>query len=1200
MKTVAMMAAWLVAGAVLAEEKAMTTDRDFASLDSVRPRVRVQKNPKWNVAADGSYFMDGRLRFLVGPQVGEGLIAGYRHTAGYDASLNWLYEQPLTWEAAQRLGFDTHSLFVTDGWLNSHGIRAFLNGQPNEEKRSAENVAEIGLPIYVDFTAAGWSHGRLHRTDKIPAAANNTGGMEGEANHWVPYSCTTPEGRALYKEMFQYGTKWLRDAGGDALFYELFNEPAYHDPSEFNKKAFAEFVKGKYGTIEKLNSTWRSSYRDFGEIANFKTRGDNPGLFVDWSIFMEESFANLCKDATGWIAEIDPRGKAPTAVQPMGGDFYRTPPKGHINPYTIGQYCDVIALPTDAGHHHGFPNDLPPANTIETSYSSRDFSEGIFQRHYYRSIARGKPLYNGEAYLPFDAEGIQQYLWSEMLRGSSACYLFKWDKRAWDWKNDKGEFTGDEEAGKRQAKMFNYQMLNTWARPAILHTEYLRFKSDLYQVDDIFVSRDNRWRPEIAMLQSNATGRWSQATGNPIHHECLTYAAALEFGHYPYDVVLEEQMPQGRLDEYKVLIAAGVTNVYPETRKQLSRWVQAGGTLITGIEMMQEDDYGHLAQWNMPVGEVAIGAKLSLPSAPVKLSFPQDSRLPGAISAKPYRELKMAGWQVLGECDGTPVVFMKQIGAGRMYHINARMPEYALVSLLGGLLADLKQTPSCELLREDGQLLGNVEVHRREAGGLTGFALLNWDSYPKLAFLRADALSAAAVVDPVAKAQLETRDGKVAIVLPPRSRTILVAGAKEALTSRFRDAKPQSFDAIVADGKARIEQATAAGKKKAGAATGEAFAYRVDTSRVKLINLKPFVNRAFEDQVPGDGKGGWTDQGENSLHGMEWGQQSFLGVPFDIIRWDMNEGRSVLTMYSDRDHQNCPKEVRGIPVEAKAKRLYFLHATAWSDNIVDFTYIVNYADGTKAEFPVVGGRHVAEWWLNWLDPKDVKPARIAWRNSDQRGFWICPWDNPHPQKEIASLDIVKNPASGSIPVIIGITAEGPSEEDLASKVTLSDGTLPKGWTTNGWGGTQLIEAANVGPEGGKVLYLKPGGANTDWAGALLQTGGEGIPLTPELKKGKLVLLVNGAPDEWGKPVGGQSLQISLGGRQAGGPYIHIGEGQLPDGGLDDKPGTWQRVLLPMDKLLAGRDIPAITKLNLQWHGKCPTGGLYIAEVKIIP
>jgi hypothetical protein len=50
----------------------------------------------------------------------------------------------------------------------------------------------------------------------------------------------------------------------------------------------------------------------------------------------------------------------------------------------------------------------------------------------------------------------------------------------------------------------------------------------------------------------------------------------------------------------------------------------------------------------------------------------------------------------------------------------------------------------------------------------------------------------------------------------------------------------------------------------------------------QTLDLKPIVNMDWRDEIWGDGKGGWTDQGDNDLRQVQVGRSTLLGIPFEL------------------------------------------------------------------------------------------------------------------------------------------------------------------------------------------------------------------------------------------------------------------------------------------------------------------------------
>ncbi|WP_165224565.1 sigma-70 family RNA polymerase sigma factor [Aquisphaera insulae] len=139
----------------------------------------------------------------------------------------------------------------------------------------------------------------------------------------------------------------------------------------------------------------------------------------------------------------------------------------------------------------------------------------------------------------------------------------------------------------------------------------------------------------------------------------------------------------------------------------------------------------------------------------------------------------------------------------------------------------------------------------------------------------------------------------------------------------------------------------------------------------------------------------------------------------------------------------APGEMTDIPVKARGRTLHFLHGVQWTakDGAEVGAYVIHYADGSFERIPIVYGRDVVNWWTlrrqrawwDWFGPDVVMPtsARVAWideaANSRRPAgvkarLFAVSWTNPHPEKEIATLDMT---SAGGVcdPFLVAVTVE---------------------------------------------------------------------------------------------------------------------------------------------------------------------------------
>lgn len=189
---------------------------------------------------------------------------------------------------------------------------------------------------------------------------------------------------------------------------------------------------------------------------------------------------------------------------------------------------------------------------------------------------------------------------------------------------------------------------------------------------------------------------------------------------------------------------------------------------------------------------------------------------------------------------------------------------------------------------------------------------------------------------------------------------------------------------------------------KPPARQAEAAAVTVNAGKIVCVDLRKQANMALKDEVAGDKQGGWSDQGpENDARALPVGRQSLLGVPFEIIDSETNQGKSIIVLQGRRDSGTdfLPVEVKGISVDGDVKRLFFLVASAWTppdgQQVGEIT--IEYDSAGMAPIsiiPLITGKNIADWWRT---PSDLPEARLAWSSgnaSTRFGIYMIEWRKP--------------------------------------------------------------------------------------------------------------------------------------------------------------------------------------------------------------
>jgi len=1146
-------------------------DNLFPNLEQLPPAAIMPRMATLGVNQDGNLLVNGKIRHLLGTQCGiQMLRSEFAPTSGYPANLKWIYEELLNYNNAQRLGFDTLEIFVTAGWLKNRLPGYQLNFRDADDGKMVGQIINNGLPVLVDYTCFPWTHGTLTQPkwrQYVPAEVINEYNT-GEGNHWVPYNIFHPEGKKLYQTYWEHGLAEIKTGNNPIYAYELFNEPGYDDPSQYNRGKFAAFLAAKYASVDKMNKIWRSNYASFAAASAFKRKTENPGLYVDWSKFMEQGMTELAKLGRETIKNKDPQAKI--CYQILSTPSYRALPNTNVNIYEINKFMDVISTSTSGGIFTSTPFATEPAITVEAPSNLGTVGDGILERHFFRNCATGKPMHNPECYAGTSATDNANIVWLDMLRGSDITYMFMWSKRAWEWQPK-----GSPEGGRKVAEKFPYTLANPYAISPQALKGLSEGKLEVIELADLFVPRQRNISREIAVMLSFATERYGAAVGYSQRNEIRGYGAALEFAHYAIDVITEEQIPEPKQKPYRAIIAVGAENTLDTTQPALAEFVKNGGVLISARSAMRFDEYGNSPRINL-FKNLKITQDANAKQAELELKIERPDNLPGRILGR--QDFSVAAgpdWDVLGTINQTPALLHRTYGKGHLYLIVPQLQDYAVAAVLGAILQRHNIHPTLDLRRvPQNDMAINIEAHTVRRADLTATFLMNYDKYNKLTELAVPA-GTECVIDIRQKEQLPQVNGRARFMIRANDRAILVWGPKNELQKRFG-----KFTAVTSD---ILQQRFAAAEKERIARQEElarqANRYRINSALTEPLDLRSFVNTGFTDQVPGDGKGGWTDQGrDNCLEGAPWGIIDALGVPCEFIRYDQNDNRTCIILKNQTMSAKLPTEIKGIPVHRKVANLFFFHTAAWGkDGMEIMKYRIRYTSGKNIEIPVRFNRDIGDWWL--MASPEMK-RQVAWKNSDNRGIYLMPWNNPNPDDEIAELDIISTETK-AIPIVIGITAErfDPQQAVREWKVPAK---------ARGWG--NLKASVN-----GNMTTAEISTQTSAWAGVQM-TYTTPIQITPDdQRQGILEIELNGGANIFGTHMGGQQLQLCLGTEKKGMVTKFAPIQMTPD----SDPGTVQRAELPLHQLQFTQPLPLdVDMVAIQFRGQ-PSAGIQIGKISLI-
>ena len=216
--------------------------------------------------------------------------------------------------------------------------------------------------------------------------------------------------------------------------------------------------------------------------------------------------------------------------------------------------------------------------------------------------------------------------------------------------------------------------------------------------------------------------------------------------------------------------------------------------------------------------------------------------------------------------------------------------------------------------------------------------------------------------------------------------------------------------------------------------------------RYETIEITDYCNHYLSDR---QGKTGWLGRKGQDLRKLQVGKQHLANVMYHVVDYATAPVADCIMLGASGAPKGLKQEVTGIKVGKKADALFFLHAASVTRPINDreraqmtdsrrpfklpevARYVIHYADGQKAEVPVVLECDVAHWLQDEAIP--LPGAAVAW-SAPLEGLegkvavlYSMKVTNPRPDVEIGSIDVVLgrdekgNPTNRAVPVLLAIT-----------------------------------------------------------------------------------------------------------------------------------------------------------------------------------
>jgi len=496
--------------------------------------------------------------------------------------------------------------------------------------------------------------------------------------------------------------------------WQIDNETQWSDPypnmvcyCEYTKEKFREWLKAKYGSIEKLNEKIGTKffpiqiYSDWGEIDPPwpPLREKNRGLALDWLRFRSDSLIELIRFEASIIRNIAPHQKITTNRI-----------SHQIDNYKLSKFLDFISYDS----YPKYRREPDPAvasmyydwfrSMKNTSFWVMELQSGIF--------FLGKMPRPGE---------IRKWTYQAIGRGADGILYFRWRTTPYGVEQFVYGIPGPD--NRLDRRYYEIKKVGEEIRKLEEHICETACKSDVA----ILCSYDNIWSTDIE----------KDDYGRNFLEDMFSVYKGLWLNHIPVDIV----EPLCDLTKYKIVFTPFFYIMNEEIALNLKEYVKNGGILISDARLAVKNEYNGIFSEPLPglltdlfgitiddhdIVEVGDNRRiLGLEGAPI---FAQKEASPVAwvealgLSDADALAIHKGTW-----LDGAPAITMHKYGGGRAIYIGTFFST-ELVNLMvrdfinGGLIKPIANLDDSE-----------VEVARRDGRDFSLLFIINHsDKYKKV------------------------------------------------------------------------------------------------------------------------------------------------------------------------------------------------------------------------------------------------------------------------------------------------------------------------------------------------------------------------------------------------------------------------------------------------------------------------------------
>lgn len=340
---------------------------------------------------------------------------------------------------------------------------------------------------------------------------------------------------------------------------------------------FSPWLERKYGSIEELNRIYRDHYEDFDEVEPPNSRYIqeqfmliNQVPWLDWRLYMIDLLTNYIHFKAEAVREIMPDALV------SDQSYVIDPAKNAQDIWKINTKMDVIGTSMFVSNNPG------------------DFTRADYGEDYFRSAGGGKPYWIWELRcgqnawgitnwgLPISANDVARFTWQAI---GQDCKSIQY----WNWR----PHIGGVEVGGHGFTLRDGSLTDRARRVGKI--------SRILNERSAWFHQAHMPRAQIALLDSPVSRIIAAGEGSDYlvqESQIGAYHLFKSLGYY-LDIVREEEITAGILEDYKLLVVPFAYALHAQTAQAMRKWVEEGGFLFSGMWCGAKDEFG-FGQFRVP------------------------------------------------------------------------------------------------------------------------------------------------------------------------------------------------------------------------------------------------------------------------------------------------------------------------------------------------------------------------------------------------------------------------------------------------------------------------------------------------------------------------------------------------------------------------------------------------------------------------